>query len=267
VVRNPRGALPLKWASLAQKRAELDLNKRCSHLLVYSEHSRGELTRNGFDARQISLFSPIQTDGPAFPESRFSERNLLLFTGQIIRGKGVDYLLRALARVKSRWECAILGEGNHRRACERLCRRLGLADRVRFYGYVAPDRSREFYEEATAMLVPSLWPEPFGMVGPEAMRCGIPVVAFDAGGIREWLRHEENGLLAPWGDIDCFARSIDRLLADKTLARSLGAHGRAWVREQYAADRQVRQLAGLFDRLAVRRGRVSEIFKSEVLCV
>jgi glycosyltransferase involved in cell wall biosynthesis len=57
--------------------------------------------------------------------SSFDDRNLVLFVGQVIRGKGVDLLLRALAKVRVPFQASIVGEGNHRPYCERLCARLG----------------------------------------------------------------------------------------------------------------------------------------------
>ena len=54
---------------------------------------------------------------------------------------------------------------------------------------------------------------------------GLPVVAFDAGGIREWLFDGENGFLVPWKDTDRFAERIEQLLRDKELARRLGRRG------------------------------------------
>src|SRR6185436_12837217 len=98
--------------------------------------------------------------------------------------------------------CLILGDGNHRAHCERLCRKLGLEDRVQFRGFILRHELKDFYLESSVFVVSSLWPEPFGLVGPEAMRYGLPVVAFDAGGIKEWLIDGQNGYLVPWKDTE-----------------------------------------------------------------
>jgi glycosyltransferase involved in cell wall biosynthesis len=176
----------------------------------------------------------------------FNKRNLILFAGQIIRGKGVDLLLKALARLRVLFECIILGDGNYRSHCQRLCARLNLADRVQFRGFVPADELEQFYLDASVFAVPSIWPEPFGMVGPEAMRYGLPVVAFDSGGISEWLTHGENGFLASWKDVETFALQIELLLRNKYLARQMGENGRERVNRVYSAERQVDNLERLF---------------------
>jgi glycosyltransferase involved in cell wall biosynthesis len=100
-----------------------------------------------------------------------------------------------------------------------------LKDRVKFHGFVARDELKHFYQQASLLAVSSVWPEPFGLVGREAMCHALPVVGFDAGGIREWLFDGENGFLVPWMDTDAFAARMEQLLRDKELARKLGRAG------------------------------------------
>jgi len=234
----PRGAFPVIWKSFLQKKREIAINRSFRHFIVYSEYSRAQLVKNGFSVDRISVHVPMDCSAE-LPVSPFSERNLVLSAGQIIRGKGIDVLLIALARVPTPFECVIVGEGSHRPHCERLARRLGLQQRVKFEGYIPRAELKRFYLDATAFLVSSLWPEPFGMVGPEAMRHGLPVVGFDAGGVGEWLHSGENGFLVPWGDVSGYAQRIDTLLRDKDLARTLGAIGRERVNRVYEVSRQV----------------------------
>jgi glycosyltransferase involved in cell wall biosynthesis len=244
--RNRAGGFPVKWASYADRQREMQLSRQCDRLIVYSEYSKAELVGNGFDADRIHLHVPIRCWGSNGPVSSFSDRNLLLFAGQIIRGKGVDILLKALSKTTVPFECLILGDGSHRPYCEQLSKKLGLQNRVKFAGYVPHDQMREFYLEASVFAMPSVWPEPFGMAGPEAMRYGIPVVAFNAGGIREWLHNGENGFLAPWMDADAFAARLQLLLSNKALARALGRTGMAEVNRVYDSRSQVNRLEHLF---------------------
>lgn len=253
LARNRGGGFPLRWASFSEKQKEIRLNQQCARLVVFSQYMKDELVRNGFDAERIELCAPVRPRPDDGLVSSFSERNLVLFAGQLLRGKGVDILLRALVKVRVPFECLILGDGHHRAYCERLCRQLGLGQRVRFQGFVLPARLKEFYLQASVFVMSSLWPEPFGLAGPEAMRYGVPVVAFDAGAIREWLRDGQNGWLVPWKDTDRMAARIEELLQNKELARRLGRGALEWVK-RYDAARQIDGLEALFQRV-LHQGR------------
>jgi len=140
-----------------------------------------------------------------------------------------------------------------------------LADRVQFRGFVPPDELQGFYVDASVFVVPSVWPEPFGMVGPEAMRYGLPVVAFDAGGIKEWLIHGENGFLAPWMDTSAFASRIEELLRNKELSRQMGRHGRERVNRVYSASRQVDTLEQIFVSVALENKKQAASIRQQNL--
>lgn len=244
--RNRNGRFPIKWVSYGEKRSEMELSRQCRRLIVYSQYQKDELIRNGYDPHRIFIHVPLNFQGAQAPRSTLSNRNLIVYAGQIIRGKGVDLLLQALAKVRLPFECVILGDGSDRANCERLCARLGLGGRVQFRGFVRAEELTAYYQEASVAAVSSVWPEPFGMAGPEAMLHGLPVVAFDAGGIREWLLDGENGFLVPWMDTDSFAERMEDLLRDKELARRLGDRGRELVNGQYDPERQFNHLERLF---------------------
>jgi glycosyltransferase involved in cell wall biosynthesis len=210
---------------------------------------KAELVQNGFNESLIELHAPVPRSAAGTFESSFDGRNRIVYAGQIIRGKGVDVLLEALARVQTPFECVILGDGNHRTHCEQLSHKLGLAGRVTFAGFVSQAKITEYYRDATIAAMSSLWPEPFGATGLEAMRCGLPVVAFDAGGIREWLIDGWNGSLVPWMNRERYASAIDALLADKTLARRMGENGRQWIGERFGFPEYISGLEDLFRRV------------------
>ena len=225
------------------------MNRTFARMIVATDYMKRELLRNGFDPNRIEIHAPVPPGDDAESNSSFCERNRILYAGQIIRGKGVDVLLESLARVRVPFECLIFGDGNHRRHCEALSRKLGLSSRVHFKGYVAREAIREFYSEATVAAVSSVWPEPFGAVGVEAMRRGLPVVAFAAGGISEWLADGENGFLVPWMDRAQFAARIEQLLRDKALARRMGECGREIARKKFRFDDYVSGLEAMFARV------------------
>src|SRR5437588_5767051 len=134
VARNHNPLLPLKWVSYSDKLKELELNQKFHCLVVAAQFMKEELLRNSFEADKIEIHPPVPPPGDPSLSSNFSERNLILYAGQIVRGKGVDVLLESLAQIKEPFECFIFGDGNHRPFCEKLCRKLGLSDRVHFKG-------------------------------------------------------------------------------------------------------------------------------------
>jgi len=248
--RGPGGLRPFKWVGYAAKIREISLNRRFARLIVASSYMRDELLRNGFDPKRIETHAPVPRGLPDAAPGAPSGGNLIVYSGQIVRGKGVDVLLEALARVRIPFECEILGDGRQRAACEAMALRLGLGGRVQFRGFVSQAEVMNTYRRATLAVMSSVWPEPFGAAGIEAMRSGLPVVAFDAGGIREWLIDGENGFLVPWMDRDRFAQRVETLLLDKPLARRLGESGRRWADERFSFEGYINGLEGLLARVA-----------------
>lgn len=244
----------LAFGDYLRRKQELELHRGFARLIVASEYMFEELRRNNFPLEQIEIHSPVP--GRPLPSTAAGKMpgygNRIVFAGQIVRGKGVDVLLESLALVRAPFECVILGDGNHREYCEALSARLGLQDRVKFAGYVPAADVAECYQTAALAVFSSVWPEPFGLSGLEALRHGLPVVAFDVGGVREWLEDGVNGLLAPWMDRKGFALRVEALLQDPEYAHRLGAQGRALAAERFDFQRYIGGLEDLFERVSTR---------------
>jgi glycosyltransferase involved in cell wall biosynthesis len=242
------GFLSLKWVSYRRKKREIALNQRIDRMIVVTHYMKEELLRNGFDPRRIVVLPPIPRMGEPGLRSTFSDRNLIVYAGQIIRGKGVDVLLDALALLDVPFECVILGDGNHRSYCEKRCRALGLANRVAFKGFVPQDELKAYYRECSVVAISSVWPEPIATIGLEVMRYALPVVAFDAGGISDWLTDGYNGFLVTWMDRRAYAARLKQLLINKPLARQMGEAGLKRAIERYDFDQYIRTLECLLRR-------------------
>jgi len=93
--------------------------------------------------------------------------------------------------------------------------------------------------------VPSLWPEPFGLVGIEALAVGRPVVASATGGILDWLT-DGVGLTVTPGNARELARALDGLLSDPDRQRAMGELGRELVARRFSAERHVQALLGAY---------------------
>jgi glycosyltransferase involved in cell wall biosynthesis len=258
ITRNHGPGLPLKYVSYFDKKKEIALNQKFDRMITVSRYMRDELLKNGFERARIEIHPPVPRPGDPNLRSNFSDRNLIIYAGQILRGKGVDVLLNALARLKVRFECIILGDGGHRPHCERLARELGLGGKVMFKGFVPQEELKEYYRECSVVALSSVWPEPIATIGLEVMRYGLPVVGFNSGGVSDWLMDGVNGILVPWMDEAAFARGLERLLTDKELARRMGQRGLELVSERFDFSRYIDDLEDLFERV-IREKRTPEL--------
>lgn len=228
--KNARGRVG--YVSVPKHIKEMRRNRRMDLLLVGSRSMRDELLVNGFAESRVRVLPPVVPE-PTTGMTAVPEPGRVLFVGQLIRGKGVDQLLRAVALIDASWHLDVVGEGNARPSLEDLALSLGISDRVAFHGWVDNMSVGDFYGRCAVVAVPSRWPEPFGMTGLEAMHRGRPVVAFDVGGIPDWLTDGVTGVLAPEGDVGALAKGIERLLADPGSACKMGDSGRKRAREDF----------------------------------
>ncbi|HEY1173663.1 MAG TPA: glycosyltransferase family 4 protein [Verrucomicrobiae bacterium] len=249
IAKSNGGGLPVRLINYFQRKKEMEINRQFDRLIVATNYMKEELLLNEFDENKIEIHAPTPPRTEAVERKETKQTNLILFSGQIIRGKGVDVLLQALKQVKCDFQCLIFGDGGHRSYCESLCRELGLNDRVQFKGYVSQDELQKYYGQASVMVVSSVWPEPFGAVGLEGMHHALPVVAFDAGGIKEWLIDGYNGFLVPWMDTKEYAARVEELLINKPLAEKMGHCGKQLANEVFNFSNYVDGLESMFDRV------------------
>ena len=184
-----------RWA-LEQR----ELYSRYRSIVVASDHMRREFVRNGIDPARISVNPLFPThDQAPDPTAPAPGAPSLVFLGRMTVLKGVDLLIRAVAdasaRLGIRIRLAVIGDGPQRPACEQLA--AGLHVDATFCGWLKGDARWDWVRRATLLALPSTWPEPFGLVGLEAAALGVPAIAFDVGGVRQWLRPGETGFLVP----------------------------------------------------------------------
>src|SRR5262249_12593199 len=151
--------------------------------------------------------------------------------------KGLPHVLQALARLPHRpWKLLVAGDGPDLPDCRLLASRLGLEARVEFAGWLSAAELDDAFAASALVVVPSLWPEPYGQVGPQAMVRAKPVVGYASGGIPEWLSHGETGLTVAPGDIPGLSLALEALLADVDRRVAMGQRARAWALETLTWD-------------------------------
>ena len=194
---------------------------------------------------------PYPVPIPALEES--SRPNLILFLGKLEAAKGIFDLLDAVAKVRAsvpdvRLVCA--GEG-HRIAVARYAERLGIADAVKFTGWVGPSGKRALLESAAAFALPSYCESmPVSLL--EAMAAGVPAVASPVGGIPEVVVDGISGFLCAPGDVSTLHRLLCTLLMDRGVAAKIGAAGRETVRLRFAPERALARLEEIYADVGLR---------------
>jgi len=236
-----------------------------------SAYVRGRIVRQGVAPERVVL-APYFPGVPGLPDESLPSRpdgHTLLFAGRLTPEKGLEYLLRSLRHLGGRWRLVVNGDGPDLARATALARRFRLLDRIEFAGWSSRQQLLRCYEAADVVVVPSVWPEPFGLVGIEAMAYGRPVVAFRSGGIPEWLAHGETGFLVENGDVAGMGQRIGELLADPQLRLRMGRAARDMVRREFSPARHLAAVdRGLS--LAVERappvGRSYEMLSAGVAC-
>lgn len=195
-----------------------------------------------------------------------SKKPIVLYVGRFDRRKGIETLVRAMAKIKGSSEAKLLvvggsdpnqSDGQERRRIEALAAELGIADRTEFVGMVGHDRLPLYYSAADVCVVPSHY-EPFGLVAIEAMACGTPVIASNVGGLRFTVIPEETGLLVEPQDVNGFAQAIQRTLTDRLWAQKARKQAALRVRANFSWCGVAQQLNDLYQQLMAEPVVVNE---------
>jgi glycosyltransferase involved in cell wall biosynthesis len=144
----------------------------------------------------------------------------ILFLGNVIPRKGLHILIHALSRVSGKWRLEVVGSLSQARgyvhAVFRQAIRLGLVERISFFGVLSDADLAERFRRSHILAVPSLH-EGFGIVYLEALGWGVPVIASRSGGAREIVRQEKDGFLVDPKNIPELTRSLQALVNDRSL--------------------------------------------------
>ncbi len=206
---------------------------RRAPFLAISESTRDDLVRRGVPADRVSVVH-CGMDHAAYrhdPAVAKSPAPTILFIGRLRRYKGVDWVMRAMPRVRARVPGArleVVGDGPFRAGLERAARRLGVAEAVAFRGFLPRAEKVRALQQAWVLVQPSP-KEGWGLTVVEAGACGTAVVAADSPGLRDSVRPDRTGLLVPYGDEAALAAALARVLEDGALRDRLEAGGRAWA--------------------------------------
>jgi len=248
------GLNPLSaWQMFQTERARNAQFADYQSILVASTHMYSEMQRHGMSPERLHLLRlPLTDVSHSSPGTPKAPSGRLLFVGRLNAVKGVDFLIRAVPLAESKLgqklTLTIAGDGSEFAKLQQLAARERIA--AEFTGWVDNNRRQDLMRSADLLVVPSLWPEPFGLVGIEAGSLGLPAAGFATGGIPDWLIPGRTGELAPADPptVEGLADAIARALADKDrysgLCRGAFEFSKGFTLERHTAELEAILYAG-----------------------
>jgi len=195
------------------------------------------------------LFRPSVAALPAGPPQ-------FVFAGRLVNIKGVDVALRGFALACDHGLDArlrIVGSGPEEAGLQQLAADLGVAERVRFQPFAPSAELAAIFQRSWALLFPSQWEEPFGIVAAEAMACGCPVIASSHGAPPEVVG--DTGVLAPAADPAAWAQAMEDLAVQPARRQALGMAAAERARREFTRAVMVDRYRSLIDEVTENVGQ------------
>jgi len=190
-----------------------------------------------------------------FREPRGIEGPMLLYVGRLAVNKRMEVVIQSMPElVRAHPDLTLVIAGPDDGVGEEwkeLTTTLGVADNVRFEGFLSEEDMIAAYHDADVFVLPSEW-EAFGIVLLEAMACRTPCVCADRGGAPEVIDEGGTGFVAAYGDVEEWTDRIGQLLGDDTLRRRMGDAGRQRVQERFVWPAIVDQILEVYRELTDR---------------
>jgi glycosyltransferase involved in cell wall biosynthesis len=166
-------------------------------------------------------------NGIILPSPRpIPDNNKILFVGRLEKVKGVEYLIRAFAEFSKTApdsQLVIVGDGVSRADFTELAKKLGIANRVVFRGWIGAEEIALEYEKVAVVAVPSIWPENLATVCIEAFAVGRPVIGTNTGGFPEMIEDGKNGYLVPIKNERAICDALLKIFNDRKNILKMGS--------------------------------------------
>lgn len=209
---------------------------------------------NGVD---LAKFGPGKVPQKIYRKFRLPENKpIVLYVGRVDPEKSISNVVTAFAGVLDEVPeavLAIVGDGTDRRHLMELTQALGIEKSVRFLGRVYPPEIMEVYR-AGALFVTASETETQGIVLIEAAATGLPLVAVDAGAVRELCQHKKNGILCHPGDLGEMTDAMVKILKNEDVRKKYGEHSIV-VAKQHDLNRTLKRFVEIYDEAITLKGK------------
>ena len=226
----------LKKSKFILKKTINSLNK--SHaVIVNSDYTKNEYKKLGVKEDKMTTINPPPNfvkhtqDKELLKKFRRSfvtdDSKIILFVGRLVERKGVEYLIKAVPKIKtSQVHVIIAGGGWLMNDLKELVSSLELDNKVTFFGPPTNEELGYLHDISDVFVIPSIVDsmgetEGLGLVIPEAMESGLPVIATSVGGIVDVVKNNNNGILINQKDSNAIAEAVDKIFSNKDFADKL----------------------------------------------
>jgi len=169
----------------------------------------------------------------------------ILYIGRLVKEKGISDLIKALPKVTSKINQAhltVVGDGPQKKHLISLAKKLGMTNKVNFVGKIPHKKIKEYYQEASVVVVPSLWLDNSPNVIYEAFSAGRPVIASNRGGMADFVKDGKTGFLFESGNINELAEKIVKILESKELYNELSTKCRQFGINNFTPEKHYQRL-------------------------
>lgn len=217
--------------------------------LTVSDFLKRRMIRSGCPSDNLQVLrSPAPSLDDSFVPPDRQHPPHFVFAGRITPMKGLDWLLRSVKEVQSEIHLDVAGMGNeeYMREMRQLSSELGIRDHVTFHGWLNQDEVYTLIRQSRALVFPSVWHEPAGLVTLEAAALGRAVVASNVGGIPEYAR-EEYATLVDVRDVNGLATAIEQLARNKKESDRRGRIAHEIAKTTFSMENFLRRLDQLYE--------------------
>lgn len=230
--------------------------KRVDAIIPVSKYLERIVRGHGIDPKKLHQINNVYNGPKEFPQTRADCRDLLgvprdarviVTVCRLMIWKGVDGILKALARLPADVRLYVVGDGDQLGPWTRLSEELGIADRATFVGNRPHAETLQWIRAADAFVLNSRY-EGLSHTLLEVMFLGTPIVSSDVCGNPELVAHEDNGLLVPFNDVDALQQALSRILDNPTEAQRFADRSQSKVRD-FDRELNFSRVEQLFERI------------------
>lgn len=175
----------------------------------------------------------------------------LLFVGRLEKAKGVEFLIEAISLIIKKFPrttLTIIGNGRNMTDLLNLAKKMQIEKYIQFTGWVKNKDIASYYEKASIVVIPSVWPENFPTVCNEAMSAGRPVIGTNVGGIPELIDDGVDGYLVEPENSEQIAEKVVKLFSDEKSLVEFGANARKRA-EELSIEKYVEKMEKIYERV------------------